>query len=100
MEVWRRTDTEREGEEEEGGVKANGLRSQFATSKGSVRTSKRDDLRCQIGISEELEVADCDFKRNKEKGYLRSQIVTSEEAQLEITKCDFKIKSKVQTKGA
>ena len=32
MEVWRRTDTEREGEEEKGRVRESGLRSQIETS--------------------------------------------------------------------
>ena len=36
--------------------------------KRKCENNSKNGLRCQIGISEELEVADCDFKRNKEKG--------------------------------
>lgn len=65
MEVWRRIDTEREGEEEEGRV-------------------KKVNLRFQNGTSEEV--------RGKER--LRSQIVTSEETEFEITICDFKYRGR------
>ena len=74
MEVWRRIDTEREGEEEEGRVKQKirrSLRFQFGTLSGA-----------------------------KGKECLRSQIVTSEETELEVANCNFKIKRGKQTKRA
>ncbi len=54
-----------------------------------VEQKRRDCLRFQFGTSSGAKGKEC----------LRSQIVTSEETELEVANCDFKIKSKKQTKG-
>ena len=68
MEVWRRTDTERKGEEEEGGVREVNLKSQIATSSGAKKKGLFEvtiwNLRGSMrkGV---FEVTICDLRRNE-----------------------------------